>query len=64
MKKLSCEVGVAYGSPGGQWDTIFVEIPAVAEEQVERFAIEAAQRSNTRLDVAAFFLYHHEVMGD
>ena len=57
MKKILCEVGVAYGSPGGRWDTVFVEIPAVAQERIESFAIEAAKKLVGNQDVANFFLY-------
>ncbi len=68
MRKIQCEVGVAYcevGQHGGQWDTIYVVIPAVAEEQIEAFAIKKA-KSTLRdqairgKNVAGLFLYDHK----
>ncbi len=68
MRKIQCEVGVAYvgaGLHGGQWDTIYVVIPAVAEEQIEAFAIKKAKGTirNQAIggkSVAGLFLYHHK----
>lgn len=58
---IKAEVGVAYGSPGGIWDTIFVEIPAVAEEQIEAFALKEAKRKLAK-DVAGLWLYNYETV--
>ena len=65
MRKIQCEVGVAYGSPGGQWDTTYVLIPAVAEEQIEAFAIKKAKAQLRDRDVSGLFLYsYHDYEDD
>jgi len=70
MKKIRAEVGVAFGgSEGGTWEIFEVEIPAVAEEQIERFAIEKVKRKlegqNARNIVAGLWLYYYEgIEGD
>lgn len=68
MRKIQCEVGVAYseaGLHGGQWDTIYVVIPAVAEEQIEAFAIKKVKsmlrhQAIRVKNVAGLFLYDHK----
>lgn len=58
MKKIECEVGVAYGSPGGRWDTVYVVIPEV--DDIEKLAIKKAKSMLDGKDVAGLFLYHYQ----
>ena len=60
MSKIQAEVGVAYGVPGGMWDVFVVEIPAVAEELIESYAIEKAKKELRDINAAGFWLHCYE----
>ena len=58
------EIGVAYGSPAGRWDTMFIEVETEHDEthdHIEMKAMDFASRRLAGKEVAHLWVHHWSI---